>query len=267
MNRILVVTFNFGSYDKLYPPTHYEDDVDYAVFTDDADLMIPGWTTVPVDVSRFVSPKAATIYHVAFGHRILSGYDYSVVIGGNFRIIRRVRPFVERYATVDFPISGYAHPGRDTVAAEAAVCISDGKVKDPDLLRQQVAAYTAEGFPDDLGLLETGVTVRNHAHPDFEKLMEAWWAEFERWPTRDQVSLPVALWRTGTRAAVIPGSFRDPNSGFHLTPHVSRSDMTPTYAHVHAMSATSLPHRILLSLWHAKWGVERMIRRLRGGAG
>lgn len=267
MRRILVFTFNFGGYDRLYPPLHDEQGVDYAVFTEDSDLSIPGWTTVPVDMRRFTTHKAAAVYHMALAHRVLPGYDASILTGGNFRILRPVRPFVEGNLRPEAPIATYAHPSRDTVAAEAAVCISDGKVKDPDLLRQQVAAYTTEGFPDDLGLLETGVTVRNHAHPDFEKLMESWWAEFERWPTRDQVSLPVALWRTGTRAAVIPGSFRDPNSGFHLTPHVSRSDMTPTYAHVHAMSATSLPNRILLSLWHAKWGVERTIRRLRGGPG
>lgn len=264
MKKIFLYTFVFGGYDRIYPPTQDEPNVDYIIFTDDAELSVPGWQTYCVDSSRFQSPKAAAVYHMALAHRVVTGYDLSILTGGNIRRIGPLRPMMERFAKLNTAMGVYAHPVRTRIAEEADTCINDGKVHNPDLLRQQIETYQSEGFPDDIGLIETGVMLRNHNQPDLDRVAEAWWAEFERWPTRDQISLPIALWRTSVQPTLLNGSFRDEGAGFHISPHASRTDVRPFYSYVHAMSPVSLPYRLILNVWHGLWAVRRKLRTLLG---
>jgi hypothetical protein len=268
MPRFLVYTCVFGGYDRIYPPIRHEDGVDYVCVTDRPDTVPGGWRAHMVDPSSFASPKAANLHYRALAHRVLPGYDGALYMDGNVRRTRPVHRLMADFLAVGSPLGVFAHPLRDRVEEEASVLLTDGpashKVRDRSMLLRQLQAIRDEGFPDTGGLIETTVMLRNHRHPDLDRVMQGWADEFARWPTRDQISLPVVLWREGVVPHRLPGSFRDRGSGFHISPHHASPRSTPRYAHVHARAASHPGFKVLLAAWHARWSMMRLARRLRG---
>src|SRR5690606_3608854 len=151
-----------------------------------------------------------------------------------------------------------------SVAAEVETCISAGKNRDSVAARQELAAYVAEGFPDDEGLMEAGVLLKNHRHSHLDAAMDLWWSLFERYQNRDQFSLPYVLWKTKLPCYRFAGSFRDPGSSFGIYPHAGAALVSPNYVYFAARAYDSHWHRWILALWHRKWEVQRRLRKLRG---
>ena len=261
--RRLIYTAVFGGYDRVYPPIQPEPEVDHVIFTDDAAMHVAGWTTIHVDASRFASPMAANRFHKTLCHRFLPGYDASLYVDGNIRLLGTTRPLFDQMAAAKAAVAAYPHPLRRTVVEEAAAVIAAGKVSHPERVRREVASYRAAGFPDDLRLTENGVLLKDHRHPDLDKAMDMWWSLIETHGSRDQLSLPFVIWKSGLPVHVLPGSPREPNPHFALYPHHRARNVNPYYAHLCARGHDSLPHRLLLQAWQASWTLRRALRRRR----
>jgi hypothetical protein len=261
--RFLVYTCVFGGYDRVYPPIRPEPGLDHVIVTDDAGLRVPGWRTQVVDMAPFATPKAANLYHRALIHRVLRGYDAALYIDGNMRLLGPTSRVFGPFLVSGAALAAWRHPQRSTVAAEAEACITGAKVPDPARIWAELAEYGAAGFPDDQGLFETGILLKNHRVAALDPAMALWWELYARHLTRDQISLPFVLWKTGLSRHVLPGSFRDPNPYFALYPHARAKGVNPLYAHVSARSHDSLLHRALLGGWHATWALRRRLRRRR----
>jgi hypothetical protein len=261
--RFLVYTCVFGGYDRIYPPIQPESNLDYVIITDDPSLNVQGWQTQAVQIHTFPTLKAANLYHRALIHRILSNYDTSVYIDGNIRLCGRLSQLLESFQASGADLAAYRHPLRSTVAGEVNACIESGKVGNPDSLRGELAEYLALGFPDDIGLVETGVLLKNHKSADLDAAMALWWELYASHLTRDQISLPYVLWKTGLSVYNLPGSLRDMNPYFALYPHAMAKGVNPLYSHVSARSHDSLIHRILLLAWHTSWNIQRAVRELK----
>ena len=76
-------------------------------------------------------------------------------------------------------------------------------------LDEQVAFYRQEGFPENFGLYECGVSLRDMTNPKVKELGELWHQQNLDWSYQDQVSLPYCLWKTGFIPDVLPMSWRD----------------------------------------------------------
>ena len=55
--------------------------------------------------------------------------------------------------------------------------------------------YMSEGFPDNLGLIESAVLVRKHNDARVKRAMEKWMEEFTKYPLRDQFCIMYSLWK------------------------------------------------------------------------
>jgi hypothetical protein len=64
-------------------------------------------------------------------------------------------------------------------------------------LAEQVESYRAEGMPEHAGLMAATLIARSPGSEAVNRINEAWWKEITRWSYRDQLSLPVVLWRLG----------------------------------------------------------------------
>lgn len=263
--RLLVYCAVFGGYDRVYPPVRREADLDYVIVTDDHRMRVPGWRTHVVDAGGFPTPKAANLYYRALIHRELPGYDASLYTDGNIRLLGRTSEVFAPFLASGAALGVYPHPLRDTVEAEIEACLTAGKVANPDLLRAEWAEYRAAGFPDNQGLIETTIMLKNHRAPDLDAAMQMWWALFRRRPTRDQISLPYVKWKTGVSCVYHEGSFRDPNPHFGLYPHRGDPRAPALYADMAARAFDSLPHRLALRAWHGVWALRRALRTLRAG--
>ncbi|QJW84096.1 DUF616 domain-containing protein [Ramlibacter terrae] len=184
--RLLVYTCVFGGYDRVYPPLHADPAVDHVLVTDDARTRVAGWRTVLADRSRFAGSQAANRYYKMLAHREFPGYDASLYADGNIRLLGRTAEFVAPFLRSGAALGAYRHPLRDTVAAEIEACLAEGKLRERTAVDAEWAAYRAEGFADDRGLVEATILMKNHAHPALDAAMQLWWEQFERYGTRDQ---------------------------------------------------------------------------------
>jgi Protein of unknown function (DUF616) len=260
--RKLVYTCVFNRYDRVYPPVIVERDVDYVIVTEDASMKTEGWRLHLVDASGFSSPKAANLYHRALIHRVLPGYDLALYIDGNIRLIGNTSRLWDEFSTADHALRLFHHPLRKSVKEEAKVCISNQKISIPSKVAIELNEYEEAGFMDDQGLVETTIMLRNHRHPDLDAAMELWWQLFQRHQTRDQLSLPYVLWKTGVSRSYHGFNFRDPNPYFGLYPHRGAAHVPPLYSHLSARAYDSPAHKALLQTWHAWWTLRRAARRL-----
>jgi hypothetical protein len=262
---ILVYTCVFGGYDRIFPPVRPEADIDYVIVTDDGKVAVPGWRTMVVDRTRFRSRKAPNRYFKMLAHRSdLAGYDISVYVDGNIRVISRTREFVDAFVRSGAALGSYRHPFRSSVAEEAARCLHQGKLHDRNALEAELAAYRKDGFPDEQGLMETGVVLKNHRHPSLDPAMDLWWDLFERHDSRDQIGLPYVLWKLDLPTLFIEPSYRIRNPYFGIYPHMGDGATTSRYAYVAARSFDNGAFSLAFRAWKLKWRIQRLFRRLKG---
>jgi hypothetical protein len=262
--RRLVFTCVFGGYDRVYPPVIQEPELDYVLVTDDDSVRVPGWRNHVVDISVFPNAKAANLHYRALIHRELPSYDLSLYVDGNIRLIGMTSRFFEPFLASGKTLGVFPHPLRRTVTDEADACIKAEKVREPQRVSAELAAYVADGFPDDQGLIETTIMLQDHRAAELDPAMSLWWCLFEKHLTRDQLSLPYVRWKTGVSCMYQDFSFRQPNPYFALYPHWKAADVPVLYTHLSARSHDSVVHRALLRLWEFTWAVRRSLRRTVG---
>lgn len=259
--RLLVYTCVFGGYDRVFPPVLVEPTVDYVIVTDNADMHVPGWRTKLVEFADSSNPKTENRRIKMLGHRMLGEYDASVYLDGNVRVLGPLSPLLNEFLETNSALGVYPHPRRDSVAEEIQACVIAGKVTDSTKAMRELSEYVADGFPDRNGLVEATILLKNHAHPDLDLAMGLWFGLFNKFHSRDQFSLPYVLWKTGLTYKLQPASFREPNPYFGIYPHISARGVPFLYTYLSARAYDSRFHYILQKLWHAKWTLQRLLRR------
>lgn len=262
--RLLVYTGIFGNYDRVFPPVRPVTRAHFVAVTDDPSLNVPGWATQVVEAGRFGTSREANRYYKMLGHRELGDFDASIYVDGNVRLLGDPVDAAAGFIKSGAALGIFRHPLRDSVAGEVEACIRNGKVEDPRPIRNEYQEYIADGFRDDLGLVEATILMKNHHHAGLDEAMALWHTLYARHLTRDQISLPYVLWKTGLPCHYHPGSFRDPNPHFGLYPHFGDPNTPTAYAYLRARSFDSRVHRLALGAWHLKWDAQRRLRRLFG---
>lgn len=219
-----VITANVGGYDTVHPVPADAADADWVYVTDcsrtERRAERLGWRPVrawgPQADSRFLLSRYPKAVPQEFTDR-----PRSIYVDARFRIesatvVDRLSTFVDGESWIAL----YRHDDRDCLFDEADECQRLG-LSSPSL-NNQIEHYRSIGVPRHMGLWCGGVIVRIHGAAQ-RTFGDAWYAELRRWPTRDQISLPVVLDRTGTTPCEIPGSvYSSPR--LKVTPHrVSRS--------------------------------------------
>jgi hypothetical protein len=262
-----IYTAVFGDYDRVYPPVRREAGVDYFIVTDQAGMTVPGWKTIEVDGSPFPTPKTANLHYRALIHRLIPGYDASLYIDGNIRLLGPTAPLFDELERSGAALALYAHPERNTLAEEAQAVIALGKVRDPAVVAQELEFYRADGLPEDMRLVMAGVIVKDHRRPELDPAMELWWSLYRQYLTRDQLSLTYILWKTGIPVHHFAETFASPNAYFALYPHLRGRDPHPRYAYVVARSYDSPFYWLLLKHWRGYWQVVHAFRQARARPG
>lgn len=257
----LIYTSVFGDYDRILPPVRREDGIDYVAVTDRQALSVPGWTSMAVDPTEIGGPRLANRHFKMLAHEIFPGYDASIYLDGNIRVLGNMSEFFARIEGSDAALGLYRHPSRSTVREEVEQCIRRRQVTDASAAFAELKDYRDQGFPDEAGgLIEASILLRNHRHPRLKGAMEEWWRLFRAHQSRDQFSLPFVLWRTGIPTVLFDDSFREPNPYFGWYPHAGAGTANPHYAVLMGKAHGSFAHRVALALWHLKWKLQRLSR-------
>lgn len=202
--RRCLYTVNVGGYDKPRPAPRLAG-WDCLYFTDRPLPLLARLVTARGWTARVLEQEAETGATLSrkpklLAHRYLPDYDYSLYIDANIVVRQDPTALLE---SLDWPVFLTAeHPYRATLGEEIEACVAETKAP-PAAMRAQLGRYTAEGLPEAAPLYENNVLARRHNAPEAIRLAEAWWEAYTAHPTRDQLSLPYAAWRTGIGPTVL----------------------------------------------------------------
>jgi hypothetical protein len=218
--KFCVYTVVINHYDFIFPPFGASEATDFFLITDNPKLKVKGWKTISID-STLSSFSASMInrYYKLFPHRFFPGYDVSIYVDGNIRIVGSLESLVNEFRSSQYHIGLLKHPLRSNVFEEVEACIRLNKVKCVTKLREEYQAYLIAGFSDTNGLTENSVILRKHNKPKLIEAMEYWWLCMEKWAGRDQISLPYVREKFQLNEKIYSFNTRVENPYFRIYPH------------------------------------------------
>lgn len=195
--KIAVYTCIVGHYDWLLEPQYVEPGIDYYVFTDIDCPASSAWKKI--DIRQFddygtLSPSQLNRKIKMLPFHYLPDYDYTLYVDGNIKIMDAISPMIQEMGHHAFGV--HYHRTRDCIYDEL-VRVDYLRKADMTIARHQIADYKRQGYPRHHGLYENTILVRKHDDQATCQLMEAWWQEYVKYPTRDQLSLPYLIWKLG----------------------------------------------------------------------
>jgi len=191
--KIAVYTAVFENYDIILQPKLEQTDVDFFYFTSPGTYAPYPWKTITEGYTNSGNAKVDTLKLKCLGHEILSEYDVLIWIDGNISIIGDLRPYVEEIISKgDFFTN--RHRSRHCIYDEANICIDLQRVDRVATLAQMLR-YKDEGFPDNFGLHETTVLLRDMRSKKAINFSRLWWNEFISGGYRDQLSFDYVRWK------------------------------------------------------------------------
>ena len=220
----VIYTAIFGDYDNLAEPQYVPDGFDFICFTDNRELETPSdskWKVKYVKPLYSDSTRNARKYKI-LPHRFLSEYDVSIWIDGSQHIVGDFNDLLVNHLS-DRDMACFDHlqcrlDPRGCVYQEAQAILWLGNndpnknFKDnPELVVNQVKKYQKEGYPQNNGLITSGVLLRNHNEPTIIEAMELWWEELKYNSKRDQLSFNYVAWKTRLKFNLMDGDIRDNN--------------------------------------------------------
>lgn len=191
LSKIVIYTAITSGKDPLHEPAHVLPGVDYVCFTD-THLSSATFEIRPLPFSE-KTPRLTARRCKLSPHHLFPEHEASLWLDGSKKIRRDLTPLLE--ALAPHAIASFAHPHRDCLYDEAALCIHTHR-ENIEALQAQTAHYREENMPASHGLYETSLLWRKHS-PHNAELMQSWWHEVLTRSVRDQLSLPYILWKNG----------------------------------------------------------------------
>lgn len=208
--KYAIYTAIFGAYDELREPANKAilEEADFFCFTDDASLQSSRIQVIQVE-RLFEDPTRCARYYKIMEHPVLSDYEWTIWIDANYVFeVASISAFrLDRFENT--PLITFRHSAHHCLYDQALVCIyayNDHYYK----ILGQIIRYALAGMPVNFGLYETGILIKNKAHPKLGLLQQMWWQEVNKGSRRDQISLPYCLWKLNLQIGILEGfSFKN----------------------------------------------------------
>lgn len=195
--RIAFFTFIVQGYDELHQPLVINENVDYFVISDKKaeDLGVYEWIDVKQVVpDRIKDPFMQNRYCKMHGADIFKKYDYSIYFDGSCQIVGDITEYLGQVGKTGIAL--YVNE-TCTCIYETGILITLVGRCDFELARRQLHTYAVDGMPANYGLSCGGHIFRDHRNDLGNRLMNLWWKEYRKWPTRDQLCLSYVMWKMG----------------------------------------------------------------------
>ena len=190
---LAIYTAVFNGYDRVRKP-EIECPCDYYLFTEE-----PGEPNVwkPIRAEQIDDdPRRSARRYKALSHIIIPHCDRSLWVDGEVKLLGDTLKWVDECLD-GYDMTVKIHDERDCAYKEAEFCASH-KFDHPELIAEQMARYSAEGYPTDNGLAWTNVLMRRH-NEKVAEFNELWMREILAGSRRDQLSFNYCAWKTGVK--------------------------------------------------------------------
>lgn len=145
--------------------------------------------------------------------------DITIYMDGNIHNIKTKEYFKD--SIEDFDIMVYKHNmDIDCIYKAEEVLLKDIRIKQREIIIEQIDNYRNEGMPIEFGYYNCGFIVRRN-NLITQEFCEKWWAEICRYSTRDQLSFAYCLWKMKDKIKlkILPGNIYDGNL-LYYHPHI-----------------------------------------------
>ncbi len=245
--RIAVVTAVAAGKDLLVDPEVDVGSADFIAYSDRPQDHLRVWQVRPLPIwssdPRFAGRRHAKLPKV-LPQVLLPGYDFYIWIDGNYTLKASPEAICEQVlkdSTADIAV--FKHRLRDCVFREAGEVLKY-QLDHADRVQRQMAEYRRQGFQRRSGLFELPAFAMR-ASPQMLRLSLAWWEQICRFSSRDQLSFPYAVFKTGARVAVIDAP------SVHDNPYLARLSQ-----HCYPCAVVPMRRRVMLA---ARRTVKRLI--------
>ncbi len=209
--RKIIYTAIIGDYDTLKEPSVVNKDWQYICYTNNKNLKSDIWDIRPLpyyDLNLSPTKQARKI-------KILPPFEYDVCIwaDGSIRIQCNLDEFIDKYHKAE--ITTLKHPHRNCVYREADACIKRKK-DNPNTINNQISIYKSEGYPENNGMIGSGVIIRSRSLK-VNVFCNQWWHQVQSHSHRDQLSFNFTLKYNPVSVHLIP--FDILSNEFLLTKH------------------------------------------------
>ncbi len=202
--KIAILTSLFGDRDVLQRPYTVFSGVDYYAFVDRIhsakiweQRVCPQFT----DDKIFFARRNAKIYKIV-PELFIPGYDYYFWVDATHEVIVDPKSIIETYIK-DSLIGCFKHSTRTCAYAEGEEILRLN-YDHPNNVILQLNWYYSQGFPQNNGLWEMSTFIRKNCL-EVNKLNLMWWEQICKYSSRDQISFPYCLWKTGITPTQLPG--------------------------------------------------------------
>ena len=203
MNKICVYTCITGNYDNVNELTFKEKGIDYFLFTNEK-----------LDNIRLARK------HKILGNNITSKYDITIWIDGASYIKKSIKNFIREYCDLNkYDLIGFKHPSRNCIYEEAKACVYYGK-EDKEIIKKQMKFLKKEKYPENNGLIESTILIRNTKKNILDKTMNKWYDMVLNFSYRDQLSFNYCTYITKLKYKLLEISAFD-NEYFGRIDHIS----------------------------------------------
>ena len=206
MKKCVVYTTITKDYDVLKSPLLQNNDFDFICFSDDENLKSDFWQIKPIQTPKLDQTRKAR-YLKLHPHLLFPDYQYSIWVDGSLSIVNNLQILLDE-VTQQSKLGVYAHAKRNSLYQAALNCI-DKQKDDPAIIQKQMSYYKEIGYPENNGLVASGVLVRNHHNQKIINLMELWWQQIYMFSKRDQLSFNYACWEYNYQYYPIPKKIGD----------------------------------------------------------
>lgn len=193
--RKVCVTVIFGDYDDLKEPTIISDGWKYIVISDKHHKSNVWKTKIFKDDK--LTNKQKTGYVITNLHKLVD-FDLAVLVGGQIL----VNCDLNEYNDIKKDFVAVEHPSRKCIYEEAFACIMLDK-DNPKTIAQTIYKYKHEGLPLDVGMIQTGVTIRKNTK-ELNLFMAKWWTAILNGSHRDQLSFNYVNWKSPIDYDLLP---------------------------------------------------------------
>lgn len=220
-DKIAVYTCVFGKYDQLQEPIIKPDNIDYFIVTDQKIPQNSLWQ--PIAWERYCSSSLSNAEKNRFFKMhpdcIFPEYSFSIYIDGNIKVISDLTPYVRLLGKNGMAF--HYHNQRKCAYKELEAIQLAYKV-DKRVADSYEKYLKTHRFPENYGLLECNVIVREHNNSICKKVMNEWWDQFVTQINRDQVSLPYVLFENEIKVEDVAtlGSDVYSNLSFRIGRHI-----------------------------------------------
>jgi len=186
----------------------------YTVITNQCDtlkdplVVTPGWQYIcfsdqPIQSKVWEFRKIENKEHAdrevkILGHKFLDGV--TLYVDGNIRIVGDLNDFINEISSV---WSMFVHNKRNCIYQEGERVVGRW-FELREAVDQQMDRYHSEGFPEEYGLGQNNILLRDFSNSKVRKLNELWWGEFGKGVPRDQLSLMYCFWKMGWYPNLLP---------------------------------------------------------------